>query len=243
MSNIKIFENEEFGKIRSVMKNGQIWFVSKDICDALGYSAGRNAISAHVAEDDKLTHRISASGQMREVTIINESGLYALIFGSKLDKAIKFKHWVTSEVLPSIRKTGSYSVKPKRMTKAQRQRLDNATKAERRLTAELWLKFGDMTSNQIHKEICTYYGTTELAGKEVLALPEAKEKTYSATEIGELLGVSANKIGRLARQNAMKTEKYGRWFYDKSAYSDKTVESFRYYEKAIDVFRKLVEAA
>ena len=118
---------------------------------------------------------------------------------------------------------------------------NNAIKAERRRTAELWLKFGDMTSNQIHKEICAYYGTTELAGKEVLALPEAKEKTYSATEIGDMLGVSANKIGRLARHNAMKTEKYGRWFYDKSVYSDKIYESFRYNEKAIDVFRKLVE--
>lgn len=181
------------------------------------------------------------NGQQYIEYLMNRDGWTLLVMGFTGQKALEWKlKYIAAFNAMEKQLAGKHTKRP---TKMQRQQLDNATKAERRRTAELWLKFGDMTSNQIHKEICTYYGTTELAGKEVLALPEAKEKTYSATEIGELLGVSANKIGRLARQNAMKTEKYGRWFYDKSAYSDKTVESFRYYEKAIDVFRKLVEAA
>lgn len=109
MNEIQLFTNPEFGEIRTVEVNGDTWFVGRDIAAALGYSATRNAIFAHVDDEDKLTHRISASGQMREVILINESGVYALIFSSKLDKAKKFKHWVTSEVLPTIRRHGAYA--------------------------------------------------------------------------------------------------------------------------------------
>lgn len=112
MNELKIFENAEFGQIRTVQLNNEIYFVGKDIADALGYERADNAIRTHVDDEDKLMHRISASGQSRNMTIINESGLYALIFGSKLESAKRFKHWVTSEVLPAIRKTGSYQ-KPK----------------------------------------------------------------------------------------------------------------------------------
>lgn len=108
MNNIQVFKNEQFGSIRAVELNGEPWLVGKDVAEILGYEAARNAIATHVDEEDKLTHQISASGQNRGMTIINESGLYSLIFGSKLPKAKEFKHWVTSEVLPSIRKHGGY---------------------------------------------------------------------------------------------------------------------------------------
>ena len=105
---LTIFKNEKFGSIRAVERNNEPWFVGKDVAEALGYERTDNAIRNHVETDDKLMHQISASGQSRQMYIINESGLYALIFGSKLDTAKEFKHWVTSEVLPSIRKTGGY---------------------------------------------------------------------------------------------------------------------------------------
>lgn len=108
LKNIQIFNNPEFGEIRTVIINNEPWFVGKDVADALGYAAARNAILKFVEDEDKLTHRFDASGQMRDMTIINESGLYALIFGSKLESAKKFKRWVTSEILPTIRKTGGY---------------------------------------------------------------------------------------------------------------------------------------
>lgn len=107
---LQVFDSEEFGEIRTVIINEEVWFVGKDVADALGYEAARNAIKNHVNEKDKLRHQISASGQMREMTLINESGLYSLVLSSKLPNAKKFQHWVTSQVLPSIRKTGSYSI-------------------------------------------------------------------------------------------------------------------------------------
>lgn len=110
MNEIKIFENVEFGQIRTVEIDGEPWLVGKDVAEALGYKDTSDALKKHVDADDKLTRRFADSGQNREMYIINESGLYALIFGSKLPTAKKFKHWVTSEVLPSIRKTGGYTM-------------------------------------------------------------------------------------------------------------------------------------
>lgn len=113
-NDLKIFENEEFGKIRSVMVNNEPYFVGKDIAEALGYAKPRNAIAIHVEEDDKKVALIQGTpGGTQEMTIINESGIYALIFGSKLPNAKRFKHWVTSEVLPSIRKHGTYMTEQK----------------------------------------------------------------------------------------------------------------------------------
>ena len=110
MNDIKIFNSPDFGNVRTMMINNEPWFVGKDVATALGYANPKNAVPMHVSEEDKLSTQIEYSGQRREVTVINESGLYALIFGSKLDSAKKFKRWVTNEVLPSIRKTGGYQM-------------------------------------------------------------------------------------------------------------------------------------
>ena len=119
MNNLQIFENEEFGSMRVVEIDGKPFFVGKDVASALGYSNTRNAVPKHVASEDKLSTQIEYAGQKREVTVINESGLYALIFGSKLESAKRFKHWVTSEVLPSIRQNGGYIANQENMTPEQ----------------------------------------------------------------------------------------------------------------------------
>lgn len=111
MEEIRIFENEKLGSIRSVVIDGDPWFVGKDVAEILGYSNSRKTIADHVDEDDKkdgVTIRDSI-GRKQNPIIINESGLYSLILSSKLPKAKEFKHWVTSEVLPSIRKHGLYA--------------------------------------------------------------------------------------------------------------------------------------
>ena len=108
MEKIQIFSNDEFGEIRVLIINGEPWFIGKDVAELLGYSNPRNAVPAHGDSEDKLRTQIEYAGQRREVTIINESGLYSLIMSSKLSTAKKFKHWVTSKVLPSIRKHGAY---------------------------------------------------------------------------------------------------------------------------------------
>ena len=111
MNELMVFNNAEFGNVRTMEINGEPWFVGKDVASALGYAKPRNAIATHVDEEDKKDAPIRGDlGGTQEMTIINESGVYALIFGSKLPNAKKFKHWVTSEILPAIRKTGTYSI-------------------------------------------------------------------------------------------------------------------------------------
>ncbi len=109
MNELTVFNSEEFGEIRTVTIDNEIYFVGKDVAEALGYSNTRDALATHVADEDKNTVVISDGKRGNpNQTVINESGLYALIFGSKLESAKRFKHWVTSEVLPTIRKTGGY---------------------------------------------------------------------------------------------------------------------------------------
>lgn len=108
---ITIFNNEEFGNVRTLTINGEPWFVGKDIAECLGYSRSTKAVSDHVDEEDIDGIPIQDSiGRMQNTPILNESGVYSLILSSKLESAKKFKKWVTSEVLPSLRKTGTYTV-------------------------------------------------------------------------------------------------------------------------------------
>lgn len=108
MNNLQIFNSPDFGQVRTIQQNGEPWFIGKDVAEILGYSNTPKAIRDHVDDEDKLTERIVLSGQNREVAIINESGLYSLILSSKMPKAKEFKRWVTSEVIPAIRKHGKY---------------------------------------------------------------------------------------------------------------------------------------
>lgn len=108
MNELQLF-NFENNQVRTLLINDEPWFVGKDVAQILGYSNPNKAIRDHVDEEDKLTERFVLSGQNREAIVINESGVYALVFSSKLPSAKRFKHWVTSEVLPQIRKTGSYA--------------------------------------------------------------------------------------------------------------------------------------
>ena len=110
---IKIFENEEFGSVRTMEINGEPYFVGKDAAEILGYANTSKALIDHVDDEDKLNNETLSSLGQRGGWLINESGLYSLILSSKLPNAKKFKRWVTSEVLPAIRKTGSYSIQSK----------------------------------------------------------------------------------------------------------------------------------
>lgn len=160
-NSLKIFESEQFGKIRTVMRDGEPWFVGRDVAEALGYSNTKDAINTHVQEDDRAlllrseiatfenhilksvlpATYVRAEIPNRGLTIINESGIYALIFGSRLPKAQEFKHWVTSEVLPSIRKHGAYmapeTIKKVLLNPDTIIRLATALKEEQQKTAKL----------------------------------------------------------------------------------------------------------
>lgn len=237
---LKIFENEAFGKVRVIEKNNEPWFVGKDVAEVLGYSNPSKAVIAHVKDCHKKQEMIahSQNGNMvTKTTLIDEAGLYALVLRSKLPAAESFQEWVVAEVIPSIRKTGSYSVNQDIKAKEAEARLNNS----RARVASTFLKVAQMTDVSEYKHICQQKAAEVLSGVPLLPMEEAKEITYSATDIGKMLGVSANKIGKIANQNNLKTSQYGKLYYSKSEYSCKEVETFRYYECAIPKFREILK--
>ena len=112
MNYLQVFNNEQFGQIRTAVENGEIWFVGKDVAKALGYNINSKPVQRHVDNEDRLKQHTLTNGGKQELLFINESGLYSLILSSKLESAKKFKRWVTSEVLPTLRKTGTYQLSP-----------------------------------------------------------------------------------------------------------------------------------
>lgn len=131
MNNLKIFNSDEFGDIRTLIIDGEPWLVGKDVAKALGYKDTSDALKKHVDKEDKGVGEMPTPGGNQSMTIINESGLYTLIFGSKLPSAKRFKHWVTSEILPTIRKTGAYSMSTAFKYPVSSATLESATNAGR----------------------------------------------------------------------------------------------------------------
>jgi prophage antirepressor-like protein len=139
-NNIQIFENSEFGKVRTLEIDNEPWFVGKDVAEILGYSQPSVAIFKRVDSDDKGVSKMETPGGEQSVVIINESGLYSLILSSKIPTAKRFKRWVTSEVMPTIRKTGSYSVIPKDYPSALRALADQYEKNQKLLAENTVMK-------------------------------------------------------------------------------------------------------
>lgn len=175
MNGIQVFNNPEFGSIRTLEVEGKTYFVGKDVADSLGYTNTSKAIRDHVDAEDKLTERIVLSGQNREVIFINESGLYSLILSSKLESAKRFKRWVTSEVLPSIRKSGGYITGQEQMT-------DSELMAKALLVAQKQI-------NERNAQI------ERMKPKEIFA--DAVAASHTSILIGEL--------AKLLKQNGMET--------------------------------------
>jgi anti-repressor protein len=130
MNELQIFKNEEFGEVRALEIDGDPWFIGKDVAEVLGYTNSRKALADHVDDEDKGVTKCDTLGGSQELTVINESGLYSLILSSKLPSAKKFKRWVTSEVLPAIRKTGGYQI-PQTYAEALRRLADESERVER----------------------------------------------------------------------------------------------------------------
>lgn len=251
MSNVTVFNNDVFGILRTIERDGEIWFIGKEVAEMLGYSNARNAVVNHVDSDDKLRTQIEYAGQRREVSLINESGLYSLILSSKLPAAKDFKRWVTSEVLPSIRKTGSYtiqrpSVSPEELEvrKIEAQANLNATRSEQ---SKLLLSIADTVSNELYKETLRSVAVATLTGKEYLPLPKIECNYHTTTELATILSkkfnrkVSANIVGRLTTKNNLKTEEYAVKVWDKAKFSNKQIESYRYKDTVIEPLCKAYE--
>lgn len=184
MGELKIFENPAFGKVRVVEQGGEPWFIGKDVAEILGYSNTPKAIRDHVDDEDKLTERIVLSGQNREVAIINESGLYSLILSSKMPKAKEFKRWVTSEVLPAIRKTGGYIAGSEKMSDAE-------LIAKAVLVAQATIKERDARIAELESD------TQRMKPKEIFAdAVSASEQTILIGDLAKLIKQNGHDMGQ-----------------------------------------------
>lgn len=184
MNELKIFENPAFGKVRVVEQGGEPWFIGKDVAEILGYSNTPKAIRDHVDDEDKLAERIVLSGQNREVAIINESGLYSLILSSKMPNAKKFKHWVTAEVLPAIRKTGGYIAGSEKMSDAE-------LMAKAVLVAQATIKERDARIKELESD------TQRMKPKEIFAdTVSASEQTILIGDLAKLIKQNGHDMGQ-----------------------------------------------
>ena len=245
---LQTFQNLEFGEIRSMTIDGEPWFVGKDIAAALGYSNPRDAISKHVDDEDKnsVAIRDGNKGNPNQV-IINESGMYSLIMGSKLEGAKRFKRWVTSEILPSIRKTGAYATDSAAAEyKARELRVKEMNAQARLINAEtrrLLILQKEKGLSQVAVDTLAVKAMEDVTGKDLGDYLPRTEKTYSASEIGNALGISAAKVGKIANAYGLKTDEYGITVMDKSRYSSKEVAAFRYNEKGKQKIKEILEGS
>jgi prophage antirepressor-like protein len=253
MNELAIFESEEFGAVRAVTVEGKPHFVGVDVARALGYAYPSQAVGDHCKGIAKLPiPSVNQHGAevMQETNVIPEGDVYRLIVkaadqsrsaGIK-EKAERFERWVFDDVLPSIRKTGSYSAPGKEAEKERR-----LMAKEERLAARQKLD----AARLLERLSASYEGTSyagvlkahavDMIVPGLLPLPESGERHYSASEVGAVLGVTANMVGRIANRRGLKTGEHGGWFHDKSPHSAKEIEAFRYNELGVEAVRRAIE--
>ena len=237
MNELQVFENPDFGQVRTVTKDGEPWFVAADVCRALEVDP---TATRRLDDDEKNTLRLTqgTSGNPN-VTIVNEPGLYSLVLGSRKPEAKNFKRWITHEVIPSIRKTGSYSIQEPE-TPAQLRAKAMMINAKTRLFNAAMKAVDRFQMSPVALEALGIPMIEEFTGVKTGYRPRI-ETTYSATELGAEFGVSANKIGRIAKDNGLKTDEYGITVLDKSRSSDKLVPCFRYNSKGRERLAELLK--
>lgn len=180
MNNLQIFNNEEFGQVRTINIDSDVWFVGKDVATALGYSNARDALVKHVEAEDKGVAKCDTLGGKQDLVIVNESGLYSLIFGSRMENARRFKHWVTSEVLPAIRKTGHFEMEhysPEMQAILMHDK--KLIKMDERVTSLENTMTIDYAQQQALGEAVNYVVIDALGGKESDAYKEIGKKVFS----------------------------------------------------------------
>ena len=205
MNQLEIFKNREFGEIRTVTIDGEPWFVGRDVAEILGYSNPRDALAKHVDDEDKGVAKCDTLGGIQDLTIINESGLYSLILSSKMPTAKRFKRWVTSEVLPQIRKTGSYQrrLTPEEMMRIQLGMVDDHENRIQHIENTMTIDYGQQQElkKAVNKRVIEI-----LWGKKAPAYKELSKKVFAECnhDIQDYFAVnSRNNIPSLRFGNAL----------------------------------------
>ncbi|HIV63014.1 MAG TPA: phage antirepressor KilAC domain-containing protein [Candidatus Butyricicoccus avistercoris] len=215
MNELKIFENPEFGEIRTVEVNGEPWFVGKDVAKVLGYIDTSDALKKHIDEEDKLSRCFADSGQSRKMYIINESGLYSLILSSKLPTAKAFKRWVTSEVLPAIRRTGGYIPTTPQMSEqeimAKAVQISMATIAQQK-DAILALESRNAIQEQIIHEMQPKADYTDMILQ--------SKSVVNINQIAKDYGMTAQEMNKILHEIGIQYKQGGQWLLYKKYHSN-----------------------
>lgn len=242
MNELKVFENPAFGQMRTMSIDNEPWFVGRDVAKALGYGddgkSATNAVARHVDAEDKGVTEMVTPGGKQNITIINESGLYSLILSSKLPTAREFKHWVTSEVLPSIRKTGGY-INPSRAQKyaLQEKRLQimemNARCRQAEQMRQVWTKAGVEPQYQA-LALNGFYEGLEVPR---IAFKEQTTALFDKTTIAKHLGVFSKKglphsqaIGAIISQLTLLPEESAMTPFSRNGHDDQSIQ----YTKSVE---------
>ena len=235
---LQVFNYKEH-QVRTVEVNGEVWFVAKDVCDILEIQNVTQAVQ-NLDEDERSMHYIGRQG---EANIISEAGLYKLIFNSRKPEAKEFTRWVTHEVLPTLHRAGTFTINQPQISLEELELRRNALNLERAKLINSMIENPSFPMTPETRTVFAHEVFKLASGHDYLAmLPECSEKWYTATEIGNELGISANKVGRIAKTHGIKapdgeSNEYGRWIFSKSQYSSREVPSFIYNENALDWFR------
>lgn len=192
----------------------------------------------HTQMFHKTTYINEQNKQQYPMYLMNKDGFSLLVMGFTGKEALKWK----IKYIEAFNDMEQY-LKQLQVSNVDKKIIDCKYDEVQMEKSKLWLELADKVDIKEYKQMAKSYAFNTLAGSNVLPLPEVKELTYSATEVGEIFGVSKNKIGSLANKHNLKTDEYGKYFYDKSRYSNKEVQTFRYNRKAIEVFRSLLGGA
>lgn len=250
MNKLQVFNNNEFGDIRTLVINNEPYFMLNDVCSILELK-NVSQVKSRLLSKGVITNDVLTKGGKQQATFISESNFYKVVFQSRKPQAEQFTDWVTSEVLPTIRRKGAYitskadpqNLKDKANELIKQQEIQARLNNSRARQASVLLRIAKDTEIKEYKQILHSHASKIVVGQDILPLPQAERKTFSAKEIGEKLGISANMVGRLTNANNLKIDEYGKLFYDKSKHSSKQVETFRYYDNIIPVLENISKGA
>lgn len=232
-------------------QGGSPCMTSEQLGECLGYSHPRESINKLVSRNDYLrgpefsaeVKMTSPRGDTQITRVFTEDGIYEVTMLAKTDRAKEFRATIR-RVLKSLRKGETKLVSmteyQKRTIAARERSMQIQEDANRIKKAQFWERLAKKYSGTTYEQILDAHATLEIAGQYVIQPPTTPEKTYSAEEIGDMVGVSGNKVGRIANANNLKVEQYGVWALDKSPYSNKEVNSFRYYASVVPVIQRIL---
>lgn len=248
MNKLELIKTDHFGDIETdIYSNGNDMFMTiNQLAVCLGY-ADRSGVQKLVDRNPYLNEAEFSGwdnlslpqGGTQRTRIFTEDGIYEVTMLSGQPKAKDFRRWIRG-ILKGLR-TGK--VKLAQANPLAKEMVDIKRKNACWREANMWLKIGQFVNIPEFKQICASYAGNALAGREVIPLPEPAERYYTAKEIGDMFGISPQKVGLISNREGLKTSQYGKWYHDKSPYSPKEVDTFKYNQNAIDRFREIISSS